>query len=258
MAFSKHLKASLFWCSVALGIALLAPEYYKSSHLFPTSQPFVCKHEYNIEIVSLDPLALYINNFISEAEIDHLFEITEGKYVYSESRDPNRVYAPRRRTSSSVILSSEDPVVQCIDKRANGFAGFLDHESFESLQLVKYLDTERHDFHYDWFEYPPRLQNGEVTCNRASSFFVYLGGNATGGETYFPELLSVPADGDGSKFVRTNSEDGLVVFHPIAGNAIFWVNLHENGTGDDRNMHAGLPVIEGEKIGLNIWPPMYY
>lgn len=49
-----------------------------------------------------------------------------------------------------------------------------------------------------------------------------------------------------------------VLFHPIAGNAIFWVNLHANRTGDERNIHAGLPVIEGEKIAMNIWPPMYY
>lgn len=115
------------------------------------------------------------------------------------------------------------------------------------------MDTERHDFHYDWFEYPPRLNDGEITCNRASSFFVYLGGNATGGETYFPELPAVPPGGDGSKFVRTNSEDGLgLAVRPRKGNAIFWMNLHANNTGDTRVRHAALPVKSGIKHGMNI------
>ena len=40
---------------------------------------------------------------------------------------------------------------------------------------------------------------------------------------------------------------------PIVGNAVFWWNLDPDGVGDDDTMHAGTPVINGTKIGLNIW-----
>jgi prolyl 4-hydroxylase len=36
------------------------------------------------------------------------------------------------------------------------------------------------------------------------------------------------------------------------------VNLNEEGEGDGRVVHAGLPVEEGEKIGLNIWPRRFF
>lgn len=35
-----------------------------------------CKHEDTVELMSFDPLAIYVNNFISDAEINHLLEVT--------------------------------------------------------------------------------------------------------------------------------------------------------------------------------------
>lgn len=49
-----------------------------------------------------------------------------------------------------------------------------------------------------------------------------------------------------------SEKDGLTV-NPIAGSALFWVNLHADGMGDERMLHAGLPVPDGSKTGLNIW-----
>jgi hypothetical protein len=42
-------------------------------------------------------------------------------------------------------------------------------------------------------------------------------------------------------------------FKPRKGRGVFWVNLHESGFGDQRVRHAGLPVREGQKVGMNIW-----
>lgn len=119
--------------------------------------------------------------------------------------------------------------------------------------------------------------------NRVASFFVFLKANCTDGETYFP-LVEPPASsvelekwfgGKVSRGVVDGEEKG-VVFRPITGNAVFWVNLGGDGVGDRRVVHAGLPVGEGEvsccigcfgswvlilfaqKIGLNIWPRKFY
>jgi prolyl 4-hydroxylase len=44
-----------------------------------------------------------------------------------------------------------------------------------------------------------------------------------------------------------------VTFKPITGNAVFWHNLAANGRGYEETYHAGLPVLSGHKVGLNIW-----
>jgi len=54
-------------------------------------------------------------------------------------------------------------------------------------------------------------------------------------------------------------EKGGVTFRAVEGNAVFWENLvvsSDDGgrrRGDERVIHAGLPVLKGEKIGMNIW-----
>lgn len=46
-----------------------------------------------------------------------------------------------------------------------------------------------------------------------------------------------------------------VIFKPLAGNAVYWENFRPDGTGRgwDETWHAGLPVKQGTKVGLNIW-----
>lgn len=93
--------------------------------------------------------------------------------------------------------------------------------------------------------------------NRISSFFAYVhvANDTTGGGTNFP-LVDSPRDEQWckSKYVDCDEpwENG-VTFRPIEGNAVFWQNLLPNGIGDDRTLHAGLPVTSGGKIGMNIW-----
>ena len=56
---------------------------------------------------------------------------------------------------------------------------------------------------------------------------------AAGGRTVFPKLA--------------------MRFPPERGNAVVWYNLDRHGTPDERTLHAGEPVTEGEKWGMNIW-----
>lgn len=41
---------------------------------------------------------------------------------------------------------------------------------------------------------------------------------------------------------------GVGVF-PKRGRAIFWYNLHHDGTGDERTLHGACPVLLGSKWG---------
>ena len=81
--------------------------------------------------------------------------------------------------------------------------------------------------------------------------FAILENDCEGGETHFPYIKAIspqdrrprsPEPGGNGEVPWREHEDGGLAFLPIKGNAIFWVNLHANFTGDRRVMHSGLPV----------------
>lgn len=164
--------------------------------------------------------------------------------------------------------------MRCIEDRALRFQGldtslpspssssssppstFPDRARLEPLQLVRYGAGEHFHFHTDWFPSPPGASLGG---NRASSFFAYVGGSEdlTGGGTNFPALPAPPGGGGRCDVVDCDEPWGRgTTFRPVLGNAVFWRNLRgegEGGGGDERTLHAGLPVTGGWKVGMNIW-----
>lgn len=118
---------------------------------------------------------------------------------------------------------------------------------------MQYGDRQNYHFHTDWFEAPER-RTAEVGGNRLTSFFVYVAAaNLTGGGTNFP-ILDSPRDERWCQYVDCDEPwDNGVTFRPVPGNAVFWQNLHEDGSGDPATLHAGLPVTSGTKLGMNIW-----
>ncbi|KAK6387194.1 hypothetical protein LTS17_000460 [Exophiala oligosperma] len=206
-----------------------------------TTSEYVCTHQYSIEMVSDDPLMIYINGFLSPYEIDYLMDMAQEKVYYN------------RTASRAFVVPNPDPVGQCITARAEKISGFLPWAIFEELQVVRYTPGERHDMHKDNMDRPFPHEGIGDRCNRLLSFFVYIGDQCEGGETYFPHQLAAPDDSDTAKFGRTtkNSSRGLVV-RPVAGNGLFWINLKKDWTTDERLKHASLPVTKGVKYGMNI------
>ena len=39
---------------------------------------------------------------------------------------------------------------------------------------------------------------------------------------------------------------------------LLWVNLLPHGARDARMVHAGLPIADGVKYGMNIWPRTFF
>ena len=95
---------------------------------------------------------------------------------------------------------------------------------------------------------------------------VYVDADCEGGGTKFPKIrMPDLSKGRWCDFLECTQEEGIneesrretnawgVTFKPIKGNAIFWENLRSDGSGYEETIHAGLPVISGTKVGLNIW-----
>ncbi|KAF2832204.1 hypothetical protein CC86DRAFT_366078 [Ophiobolus disseminans] len=206
------------------------------------------------QILTTDPLLLYMHNFISPSEATHL--LTLGAPLFTRSLIKNGTVSPSR-TSDSCVLPGNDTVVSRIKRRAEHFMGSLAHDGLEAIQLVRYTPGQKVNLHYDWAREPKQDRRGRA-YNRLASFFVYLQDECTGGETWFPNVTvakkfgeSVSAGGLQGK-VREDGAGGMSV-SPSAGSGVFWMNLREDGRGDARTLHAGLPVGEGVKVGMNIW-----
>jgi prolyl 4-hydroxylase len=157
------------------------------------------------------------------------------------------------RTSQSASVP-HDEVVACIQKRALSFQGFdTPATHLEPLQLVQYGQGQNYHLHTDWFTSSTQT-TAALGGNRQTSFFVYVKAeNVTGGGTNFP-MLDAPSNDKWCEFVDCDEpwENG-VTFRPRVGSAVFWQNLKKDGTGDERTIHAGLPVVSGKKVGMNIW-----
>jgi len=123
----------------------------------------------------------------------------------------------------------------------------------EPLQLVKYGSGQHYHFHTDWFG-DPAYSHPSTGGNRQSSFFayVYVSNDTTGGGTNFPMVIPPRHEKWCDVIDCDEPYANGVTFLPVEGNAVFWSNFVD-GRGDDRTIHAGLPVTTGEKIGMNIW-----
>lgn len=246
--------------------------------------PFVCDtlHSYRTELVSLDPLIIYIHNLIAPNEISSLLETAEPRFAPSQVTKQGREQNTNDRTSESAGLPREDPTVRCVLNRTRAFMGTMLRDGWDEMgppQLVRYSTGQRFNVHHDWFNHPLwAIDGSDRRWNRVASFFAILQDNCTGGETHFPfaqsivppspkgelswsggrtgQLLKVPEEE--IKPLWREHEDGGLAFRPVAGNAIFWINLHPNGTGDERTNHAGLPLLSGKKTAMNIWPRRYW
>ncbi|KAI0477205.1 hypothetical protein GGR56DRAFT_673619 [Xylariaceae sp. FL0804] len=325
---------------IAIGLALLVPIFLSSEHLpgiiltsptattaggplslswllshlvAPAPAPsFVCapQHAYTTEILSVDPLVVYVRGFLAADETARLLALGDPLFAPSLLTGPGGSGSSGSRRSSSYRSSESarlplgDPVVQCVLERARRFMGTtltVPLDDFQSPQLVRYAPGQQFRVHADWFAAPrPREPDataaapeagGGATWNRPASFLAVLEDDCAGGETWFPRVY-VPArasenyryyygeeegdmvEGEGEREGEGNGggaapapapapawrahEDGGLAVKPIRGNALFWINLHANGTGDERTRHAGLPPTAGVKTALNIWPRVYY
>ncbi|KAH8801506.1 hypothetical protein F5884DRAFT_684711 [Xylogone sp. PMI_703] len=235
-----------------------------------TNEPLNCpSHSYNTHIFSYEPLVIYIEGFLSDDESAHLLEISENNYAPSTITTGSETTIDTSIRQSSVALIDRTDTVRCIEHRARAFQGWNENLHIERLRTQLYGPGGHYVHHYDW-------SGARRGVDRVSTFMVYVDADCKGGGTEFPRLKMPMAGKDGTGVekrwceflececnVESSEERALengnrtsevVVFKPIKGNAVFWENINRrNGRGYEETWHAGLPVINGTKVGLNIW-----
>lgn len=222
---------------------------------------------YSVHILSKAPLVVYIENFLSTEERDHLLDISEPHFEPSTiTNDGDKTQRNALIRDSEVALVPRTETVRCVEARARSFQGWRDDLWIERLRTQRYKPSQHYAHHFDW-------GTGVLGWGRVSSFMVWVqADDIEGGGTEFPRLQRNGPDQPWCRWVTCpdpewasigeespRKEEGepitSVIFKPIPGNAVFWENFRPDGTGRgwQETWHAGLPVTRGTKVGLNIW-----
>ena len=139
------------------------------------------------------------------------------------------------RTSQTCDLALlNHPSVSAMDQKIAKTLGVNVIHS-EGTQLQRYCVGEQFKAHTDYFT-PNTEEYARFAAergNRTWTFMVYLNEVKSGGETQF---LSI------NKSIR-----------PRQGMAVVWNNLLPSGEVNPQTLHAGLPVLEGEKFVITKW-----
>jgi prolyl 4-hydroxylase len=169
---------------------------------------------------------------LGEAECAQLIELARPRLQRAMTVDDNGKHqVDQRRTSEGMFFSlGELPLLRQIEQRLADLLG-LPASHGEGLQILHYEPGQAYEPHFDWFD--PELPGYETITRsggqRIASVVMYLNTPEQGGGTAFPELgLTVTA------------RRGSAVYFAYEG-------------GDQSSLHAGLPVLRGEKWIATKW-----
>ncbi|CAF1473482.1 unnamed protein product [Adineta steineri] len=234
------------------------PKSERVRHNYDLSQyEYECpQHQYTTRIIERKPLIIYIEQFLTENEIQHLIELAEPLFKPTKVYDINeKVFSDDHPTSSSTnIKRHATSIVNCIEQRFAQFQGDMDAKRIEPLHIVKYTSNQQMKPHFDWFTQPNLLKNGG---QRISTFITNLQANCSMGETEFLQIQfnkSLHEHFCDILICDDNSDKSDIRFRPLPGNSIFWSNINELKQVEHLTYHSGRPPGEnGYKIELNTW-----
>lgn len=138
------------------------------------------------------------------------------------------------RTSADAAIDPilEDLALRCVQLRMAQAADTpLVHA--EHLTVLRYAPGQEYRPHRDYVPPGAVERDRPAAGNRARTICVYLNAVEAGGATEFP----VP---------------GLRI-EPVPGRAVVFDNLRGDGTPDPDSLHAGTPVLRGEKWLATLW-----
>jgi prolyl 4-hydroxylase len=191
------------------------------------------------------PNIYVIDNFLTKGELDYLDTfMTHGKFqksfVDQVGSETKSLYDNDHRSSTFLSFNKQHSArIAAMEQKAASLLGCYSSHCVEPLQLVRYLPGQSFGPHHDMADLqddgsvviPPR----SLFCKRRIvTLFCYLNTVPEGGATCFPQC-------------------GPLRVMPVRGRAVFFANVLSNGLPDPRTVHAGEPVPQGVKYGLNIW-----
>jgi len=194
-----------------------------------------------VQVISWAPRVLLYRQFLAPWEASYLMRLGGDSLHPStvRTKDGKDVADPERSSDGAFLFQSHDFVLRSVEERIAAWTQ-LPSEHGEHMYLLRYRKGQEYKQHHDSFDPNLAEQLGlNITETmgpagaRVATVILYLQSPTEGGATRFP-LLGID--------VRPQPGDAL----------LFWTfspeNEFEMGT-----LHAGMPVIAGEKFIATKW-----
>jgi prolyl 4-hydroxylase len=183
------------------------------------------------------PVVVLLEGVLSHDECAELIELARPRLRPSTVVDPQtgaNTVANYRNSEGMFFRPAETPLIALLDRRVAELMN-CPLENGEGLQVLRYGAGGHTAPHFDFLV--PSNPTNEASLKRSgqrlSTLMIYLSDVTRGGETVFPEVrLSVT---------------------PRKGNAVYFEYANSRQQLDARSLHAGAPVIEGEKWAVTKW-----
>ena len=182
-----------------------------------------------------NPQVVVLGNLLSAQECDAIIESAKPRLARSltvQTSTGGEELNPDRTSNGMFFSRGQTPEVAALEARIARLVGWPE-ENGEGLQVLHYRPGSEYKPHYDYFNpdepgTPTILKRGG---QRVATLVMYLNEPTRGGGTTFPDV-------------------GLEVA-PVRGNAVFF--SYDRPHPSTRTLHAGAPVLEGEKWVATKW-----
>uniref|UniRef100_A0A8B9ENA8 Prolyl 4-hydroxylase subunit alpha 3 n=1 Tax=Anser cygnoides TaxID=8845 RepID=A0A8B9ENA8_ANSCY len=193
--------------------------------------PYLLLQPAKKETLRLRPYVALYHDFVSDAEAETIKGLAgpwlQRSVVASGEKQQKAEY---RISKSAWLKDTADPVVRALELRMAAVTGLdLRPPYAEYLQVVNYGLGGHYEPHFDHATSRKSPLYRMKSGNRIATVMIYLSAVEAGGSTAFIYAnFSVPV---------------------VKNAALFWWNLRRNGDGDGDTLHAGCPVLAGDKWG---------
>jgi len=192
----------------------------------------IAGHRVDVALALDEPPLRVLENVLTPAECDELIELARPRLDRSLTVDrAGQHQIDQARTSSGMFFGlGENAFIKRIEERLAALVE-LPADHGEGVQILHYEPGQQYEPHYDWFD-PAQPGFATITAaggQRIASIIIYLNTPAGGGGTHFPHAG-----------VTVTARRGAAVYFAYEG-------------GDKTSLHAGLPVIKGEKWIATKW-----
>jgi len=181
------------------------------------------------------PRVFLVEDLLSDFECDHILAL--GKTVVKQSMvGQGGGFQSKTRTSANGWLRRQaSPILDHVYKRFGDVLGIdekllVPGRNAEELQVVRYDPNQEYAPHHDFGDDGTPEQ-------RFLTLLLYLEPAESGGATSFPKAF----DNRGLQIV------------PSRGDAVLFYSMLPDGNADDKSLHAGMPVLKGQKWVCNLW-----
>ncbi|QDZ23691.1 putative prolyl 4-hydroxylase [Chloropicon primus] len=205
-------------------------------------------------LLSWEPRVVLVKNFAEPKDLEVFVGLASPKMAESGLKlRPGEEFNSSIRTSTGAFVDSKEDktsTIQRVEERLATLTG-IHREMGEAWNVLHYPVNGHYAHHMDWFnpvDFPDLGKN-----NRLATFLFYLRSPEGGGETIFPRSKGGDGYKGGEAIENFDTCDRGLKVKAEPGDGILFYSQTPGLVLDERSLHGGCPVAQGEKWVATKW-----